>query len=108
MKQTIKVKRGYENANKSNWLVCRKKKVVMSKRKFYKKIVILEFLSEEPMPDFYNIGQMVFEAEQGENSMRTISEKDSVLNAKEAAKALIQQDSDPDFFRLTKNGQDVS
>ena len=79
----------------------------MTNRKFYKRIVTIEVLSEEPIPSGMNIANIIYEAQNGDYSMRELNEKETVLNGKQAARALKLQDSDPSFFRLTDKGEDV-
>ena len=79
----------------------------MTTRKFYKRTVTLEILSEEPIPPGMDIANVIFEAQNGDYSMREFGEKEVELNGKEAAEALRNQDSDPSFFRLTDDGNDL-
>ena len=77
-----------------------------TKRKFYKRVVTLEFLSETPITDDIELTDLIWEGTHGSYSMRMTSEKDVVLNGKQAAKALLLQDSDPGFFGLNDDGSD--
>jgi hypothetical protein len=79
----------------------------MTNRKFHKRVVTLEILSEEPIPEGMDIANIIFEAQEGDYSMRECDEKDTILDGKQAAKALLQQNSDPSFFQLTPNGDDL-
>ncbi len=84
-----------------------KTKPVLSDRKFYKRVFTIEVLSEEPIPPGTSTENIIFEANEGGYSMREYGEKETVLNAKQAAKALINQGSDPSFFQLNEKGEDV-
>jgi len=77
----------------------------MSNRQFYKTIIPVEVLSEEPIGDL-DIQDILFRAEQGDFSMRVLPEQQTVLNGKEAADALDAQASAPSFFGLTEDGED--
>ena len=79
----------------------------MTERKFYKRTFTIEVLSEEPIPPGMDTANIIFEAQNGDYSMREFGEKEMVLNGKQAAKALLKQNSDPSFFRLTPNGDDL-
>jgi hypothetical protein len=78
----------------------------MTNRKFYKTVAVLEFLSEEPIEPGTDWETIIYRARNGEISMRELKEEKTVLNGKEAAKALILQGSNPGLFRLTDNGED--
>jgi len=78
----------------------------MTTRKFYKRTVTIEVLSEDPIPSGMNLAQIIDESESGEYSMREFGEKEVEVNGKQAARALLKQGSDPTFFRLTKDGED--
>lgn len=79
----------------------------MTDRKFYKTVMKLEILSEEPIPPGTEWEHVINEAKEGDYSMRELGEKETVLNGKQAARALLLQGSDPSFFRLTKDGDDT-
>jgi len=78
----------------------------MTERKFYKRIVRVEVLSDQPI---------------GEVKLELVAEAISVgdwdgwvewedlqeMNGKEAAEALISHQSDPEFFQLTDDGKDL-
>lgn len=80
----------------------------MTDRMFYKTVITIEVLSEEPIPDGMSIENIANEAMEGSYSMRSLEEaKETLLNGKEAADALLEQGSNPSFFRLTDDGNDV-
>jgi len=79
----------------------------MTDRKFHSRIITIEFLSEEPIPDGMRVENMVNEAINGDYSMRIVNDVESELNGKEAADALLVQGSDPGFFGLTEKGEDA-
>ena len=80
----------------------------MTDRKFYKKVIAIEVLSEEPIPEGMEVGTIVEEAMSGGYSLRELPSTETVMNGKEAADALLEQGSDPGFFSLTAEGEDNS
>lgn len=79
----------------------------MTKRKFYKTLVTLEVLSEEPIPEGMEVPDIMAEATDGAYSAQVLPTAQKILNGKQAAKALMDQGSDPGFFQLTEDGKDV-
>jgi TRAP-type C4-dicarboxylate transport system substrate-binding protein len=77
----------------------------MTNRKFYKTIIPLEILSEEPVGT-REINHIIEEATNGSYSMRVLPSQELGLNGVEAAAALKEQGSDPSFFNLTDSGED--
>ena len=76
----------------------------MTDRKFYKTIVQVEILSQEPI-EITDLDTIHYNITEGDWSLNVVSSKE--LNGKEAAGALLNQASDPSFFQLTKNGEDT-
>ena len=79
----------------------------MTDRLFYKKVIAIEVLSEEPIPEGMEVGTIVDQAMNGDYSMRMLPSTETVMNGKEAADALSEQGSDPGFFSLTETGEDT-
>lgn len=79
----------------------------MTKRTFYKTTITVEVLSEEPIPAGVSLEQIAYEAVNGDYSMNTIGTDEVVLNGKQAADALLEQGSDPMFFGIDDDGNDV-
>jgi hypothetical protein len=81
-----------------------------SRRKFWRTIVVLEILSEgDEAPDIENmsledIGYEIIDG--GWSGALSVSDVKQ-LNGKEAAEGLLAQHSDPEFFRLNTNGEDL-
>ena len=73
--------------------------------KFYKTVFTFEVLSEKPIPDDMELGEIYFQTIQGDYSGKLKSRVETKLTGKEMAKALIDQESDPGFFQLDKNGR---
>ena len=79
----------------------------MTERKFYRTTIALEILSENPIPEGLEVADIVDEAVHGAYSMRHLPSTVTVLDGKEAAAALTEQASDPSFFRLDSEGNDL-
>ena len=78
----------------------------MTDRKFYKTVISIEVLSEEPIPGDMELDSIVKECRDGCYSMRPLKHTVTKINGRQAANALKRQGSDPDFFRLTNSGAD--
>ena len=76
-------------------------------QKFYKTIYTIEVLSEEPIPDELSMLQIIEEASDGDYSYECVGHAEVELTPKEAAEALIAQNSDPEFFGLHEDGTPV-
>lgn len=80
--------------------------MAMSKRKFYKTVIRVEVLSEWR----YNPGsleQIARDIYDGDCSGRWDVLTSEEVDAKEMAQLLMQQGSDPEFFRLSEKGEDI-
>ena len=80
--------------------------MAQSKRSFYRTVIPLEVLSEEPIPGSLNVGQIYGEAMSGSYSCRELDRTEKKIGGRAAARALEAQASDPGFFRLTPEGED--
>lgn len=80
---------------------------IMTDRKFYKTVIKIEVLSEEPIPSGMDLENVIAECKEGACSMRQFGWKETELNGKQAAKGLLLQGSDPGFFQLTEKGEDT-
>jgi len=79
-----------------------------AKRVFYKKTIMVEFLSETEFPDDINLANLVFEATDGDYSYAIVRETDSKMTGKKAARELLKQGSEPSFFHLNEDGTDIN
>ena len=79
----------------------------MTDRKFHKTIISIEVLSEERIPEGMELDAIVQEAREGDFSMRPLQHEETEINGEQAAAALLEQGSSPDFFSLTPDGEDV-
>ena len=80
----------------------------ISDRKFFKKTMKVEFLSETPFPDNTSLENLATEAIDGDYSMNITQDKETEINGKQAARALLNHGSDPSFFQLTNKGEDIN
>ena len=79
----------------------------MTTRKFYKKIITIEVISQDEPFDYSSIEEIGWAVVSGEHSGSIIKEVDVELNGKEVVVALIDQNSDPEFFGLDSDGNDL-
>jgi hypothetical protein len=79
----------------------------MTKRKFYRTVIQIEILSEEPY-ECDALEDVTYDITEGHCSGEL---KDVVRNeektGKEMAALLVAQRSDPEFFQLTEDGEDL-
>ena len=80
--------------------------MAQSKRKFYKTTIKVVVLSEEPY-QYENLVQVHNDITDGDCSGKHEITKAEELTAKQAAKALKAQGSDPEFFQITDEGEDI-
>jgi hypothetical protein len=80
----------------------------MAKKTIYKTVIMLEVLSEEPIPDGMTLGDIDRECEEG---MYTGRNETTVFNkpvkGKRAAEAVKRQGSDPSFLNMDENGNEI-
>lgn len=81
----------------------------MSKKILYRTVIKLELLSEEPIPDGLPISEIVREANEGDYSMRSIymTSSNNTIKGKAAANCVIAQGSDPEFFGMDEQGNEI-
>lgn len=79
-----------------------------STRKFYRAEITLEILCEEPYlvngPDLEDIA---YDIGQGDCSGTILHSSEAAIDAPTAAKLLQAQGSDPEFFRIDADGNDI-
>jgi hypothetical protein len=79
----------------------------MTKRKFYRTVVQVEVLSEEPLIDPENLDTLMYEITDGGCSGSTKIVAQETIHGKYAADLLNNQGSDPGFFGLDAEGNDT-
>ena len=79
----------------------------MSERKFYRSVMRVEVLSEEPVT-FYNLNEVAYAITDGDCSGLVTDEvENEEVDGPTMAKLLEAQGSDPSFFQLTEDGRDL-
>ena len=78
-----------------------------SKRKFYQTTYNVKLLTEEPMPDEVSLADIAHAMTDGDASGVFDQEDVTELDGPAAAAALQAQGSDPGFFRLDEDGNDL-
>lgn len=80
----------------------------MEKKQLYRTFITLEVLSEQPIPDNISLSEISKECDYGDYSGITDWQ---IINEPivgfEAAEKLKEMGSDPEFFRMDKNGNDL-
>lgn len=77
-----------------------------NKRKFYKTVVTVEVLSEEPL-ECDDLGDVNYAITQGDCSGTMNMGGSRKISAKTMAKELLKQGSAPEFFGLDEKGNDL-
>lgn len=82
--------------------------MAQSKRKFYRTVIKVEILSEEPYPESADMHQVANDIDDGDCSGQAITiVENQVVSGKRMVKLLENQGSDPEFFQLDENGNDL-
>jgi len=76
-------------------------------RKFYKTTFQIEILSEDKIPEWMNLEKIAYEITTGEWSGTCERTKTKELSSKECAEELMNQGSDPEFFGIDENGNEL-
>ncbi len=74
---------------------------------FYRKVIEIELLTDEPLPDEMELGQIGYEMTEGHTSGALRVTVDEKVTGQEMAKLLIAQHSDPEFLGLDADGREV-
>ena len=77
-------------------------------RKFYRRVVTIEILSEDEPPEWEDLADLEYLMTEGHCSGRTDAGFAEEVTPAQMAKLLIAQGSDPEFFSLTEDGEDLS
>jgi len=78
-----------------------------SKRKFYRRIFKIEVLSEEHIPEGVSLEDIGYWITEGHCSGVVKAEDEVEVDGKHMAVMLTAQGSDPEFFQLTSDGEDL-
>ena len=76
-------------------------------RKFHKTVFQIEVLSEDPYPEGRSLVDIAYDITEGECSGRVHRVSSEELDGRAMANALIEQDSDPEFFGLDQDGNKI-
>lgn len=80
----------------------------MTSRKFYRNVIQVEILSEDPMDGDLNLENINYAITDGDCSGRVTSVvNNEELDGKRAAELLLEQASDPEFFQIDEFGNDI-
>jgi len=80
---------------------------MVTERKFYKTTFVVEILSETPGVGEMSLTDVLTEAENGSFSGDVKSSEEVEVDGPTMAKLLSDQRSDPEFFNLDENGNDL-
>lgn len=78
----------------------------MSNRKFYRTVYTVEVLSEEPVGEM-SLADLDYEITEGHSSGRFLSTENEEVDGKKMAELLKAQGTDPEFFQLNDEGEDI-
>lgn len=79
----------------------------MSPRKFYRTIYSVEILSQEPIPGELDLHTVLGMAQDGDYSGRNVKTCQDEINAKDAATFLKVHGSEPAFFSIDDEGNEI-
>ena len=79
----------------------------MTEKKFYKTTITLEVLSEQEIGSCINLEYLSREIESGDFSGSVVGFESEKIDGKETANKLISHGSDPEFFMIDADGEDV-
>jgi hypothetical protein len=78
----------------------------MTNRKFYRTTIVLQVLSEEPIPNPNDLEAVLYEMTEGGWSGEVKNAKMEEMDGCTTAQALLDQGSAPEFFGLTEDGEE--
>jgi hypothetical protein len=74
---------------------------------FYRTVFRIEVLSEGPLPEDISLEDVAYEIMDGDYSGNIKRVSEDEVDGPTMARLLREQGSDPEFFRLTDDGQEV-
>ena len=77
-------------------------------RRFYKTLILVEVLSEDKPLNFNNLADVHHAITDGDCSGRYDTIASDEITPEAAAQGLIAQGSDPEFFQIDKDGNDLT
>jgi hypothetical protein len=81
--------------------------MTISTRTFYRTIVTVEVLSEEPLPPEIDLDDLAMEIMDGDYSGKVEWGRPEAIDGPTAARLLRAQGSAPEFFQLNDDGEDI-
>lgn len=80
----------------------------MAKKKIYRTVIQVEVLSEDPIEHSMSLSEIQRECDEGDysGSWDTVISNEPI-SGKEAANKLIEQGSDPEFFQMDEEGNEI-
>lgn len=78
-----------------------------SKRKFYVNRYLVTLLSEEPLPDAMSLSSIAYEMNEGDCVGEVEQLRCKKVSSKQIVKQLEEVGSDPAFFQLDEEGNDL-
>jgi len=79
-----------------------------TKKKLYRNVIQIEVLSEEPIPEGFNVPEILQECVDGDYSGRiTHKYTDQEVTGRKAAKMVMAHGTDPTFFMMNEFGNEI-
>lgn len=78
-----------------------------TKKKLYHKRIVVEVLSEEPIPDSMTLADLEHEYTNGDYVGCTETKKNQIVTGRKAAKMVMAMGSDPTFFMMNEFGNEI-
>jgi hypothetical protein len=76
-------------------------------RKFYKSIIEITVLSEDRPCEFNSLGDLTYLINDGPYSGEIVIKEEIEVSSQEMVNLLMDQSSDPEFFNLDENGNNL-
>jgi len=78
------------------------------KKQIYRSVIRLEVLSDEPIPEDISLASIADQCDNGDYSgMSAWKVVNTPVKGKQAVKLIEAQGSDPEFFGMDKNGNEI-
>ena len=78
-----------------------------TKKKLYHKRIVVDVLSEEPIPDNMTLADLEHEYSCGQYVGCKEIKKDEIVTGRKAAKMVMAMGSDPTFFMMNEFGNEI-
>lgn len=77
------------------------------KKTIYKTVIEVEILSEDPIPDGISLSEVAEQGYDGDFSVVAETKSSKPIRGKKAVEAIINQGSDPEFFGMDRDGNEI-